>query len=236
MESRGSNKKAGPGKATGAVQEDFGDDEFKPVKDQTKAYLNKREPKEAPTTLGGIDRETTKMLIRENNKLQMGENIKTDLSDKNKKSYSIYEDMIIIKCFKNSQNEEKSIGSTLETARSQLVQRSQESVKERYRKWIKRFSNEDINKITKFCKNKSRTDLEGLMIKRKQIGDIFQLSEIVPIDNGNGNRATLISRQTSNQLGRVNSLVRAVNRRGWSMIRMTKRQSPETRHASGLTR
>jgi hypothetical protein len=80
----------------------------------------------------------------------------------------------------------KSINAALEEVVDKLIHRSFDSVKERYKKWIKRFSQSDIDKILSFCKGKERVVLDSFMIKRKidEKKGTCQLTEIVPIEEG----------------------------------------------------
>lgn len=111
--------------------------------------------------------------------------LRAHMADKHKKSYSVYEDKLLVEAIRSAP-QSQSINSVLEAVTSQLINRSFESVKERYKKWIKRFSDSDLNKILSFCKDKERVVLESYMVKRKldERKGICQLVEIVPIEVG----------------------------------------------------
>lgn len=107
------------------------------------------------------------------------------MADKSRKGYSVYEDKVLIECMR-SLDGNQSISSMFEQVSGKLMNRSFDSVKERYKKWIKRFSDGDLDKVIDFCKGKQRVVLESFMLKRRvdEKKGIVQLAEIVPMDVG----------------------------------------------------
>ena len=152
---------------------DFGD-EFGPEKDATKDFLRKKErlfdPKVKPQAAQVIDYK---------------KELKAQSTDRGKKPYSVYEDKLIVDTIRSC-GKGKSINAGLEEVVDKLFHRSFDSVKERYKKWIKRFSEADLNKIVEFCKGKERVVLDSFMIKRKldEKKGTCQLTEIIPIEEG----------------------------------------------------
>lgn len=152
---------------------DFGD-EFCPEKDDTKEFLRKKErffdPKSKPT--GPV--------------VDFKKELKAQTADRGKKAYSVYEDKLIVDTMRSCAKLNKSINAALEEIVDKLIHRSFDSVKERYKKWIKRFTDADLNKIVDFCKGKERVVLDSFMIKRKidEKKGTFQLTEIIPIEEG----------------------------------------------------
>ena len=160
-------------KIFGVTENDFGD-EFCPEKDATKDFLRKKERLFDPKN---------KQLS--NHIVDYKKELKVQSSDRGKRPYSVYEDKLIIDTIRSC-NKLKSMNSSLEEVSGKLMHRTFDSVKERYKKWLKKFSEKDLNKILEFCKDKERVVLDSFMVKRKihEKKGTCLLTEIVPIEEG----------------------------------------------------
>lgn len=166
-----------------ATNPDF-DEEFAGENDRTEDYQKRKEKVFKPK--------------------QQAEKVEFDLKkelhaaqgERTKKMYSVYDDKVIIETMKEVEGKQGTIQSLLDQLTEKLIGRTFESVKERYRKWMKRFSEADREKILEFCKGKERNVLEGFMVKRKldERKGICQLSEIVPFEHSSSSGAKPIQK------------------------------------------
>ena len=86
---------------------------------------------------------------------------------KKKSSYSVFEDMVMLTHFKAETNKGLSMNEVVDLVMEDLPNRSFESLRERYRKWLKDFSSEDVDKIMNYCEV-SYDKCERYMIKRRR--------------------------------------------------------------------
>ncbi len=150
------------------------DDEFAQPKDSSEDYLKKKQKVFKPAIqsekLPDFD-------LKREIKSQMH-------ADKKKSAYSVYDDKVIIETFRDPDNAHKTTNAIYELITKKLLCRSFESVKERYRKWIKKFSEQDQDRILDFCKDKPRIDLDNHTLRRthRDSSEGFALTEIVLLD------------------------------------------------------
>jgi len=83
-----------------------------------------------------------------------------------KTCYSVFEDMVILTTFEDSRLREKSMNEKIDIVMEDLPYRSFESLRERYRKWLKDFDKTNVERIIKYCDD-SYELCESHMIKRK---------------------------------------------------------------------
>lgn len=97
-----------------------------------------------------------------------------------RKWYSVWEDKIIIDTMKAADAEGRSFASVVDKLSNKL-NRTVESVKERQKRWIKRFSEEDRDKILAFCKGKKQAYCRDFAVRRKidERKGTCELTEIV---------------------------------------------------------
>ena len=87
---------------------------------------------------------------------------------KRKSPYSVYEDMIILTIFdENKDDEHKSMNDKIDLVMEELPGRSFESLRERYRKWLKDFDDAECGRIKTYCDENYET-CDNFMIKKKQ--------------------------------------------------------------------
>ena len=85
---------------------------------------------------------------------------------KRKVCYSVFEDMVILTAFSDKNNKELSMNEVIDLIMTDLTNRTFESLRERYRKWLKDFNEEDVDKIIRYC-DECYEKCESYMIKRK---------------------------------------------------------------------
>lgn len=85
---------------------------------------------------------------------------------KNKTCYTVFEDMVILTTFVDEKFSEKSMNDKIDRVMEDLPERSFESLRERYRKWLKDFDETEIDKIVRFCDENYET-CSQYMIKRR---------------------------------------------------------------------
>ena len=159
-------------KSHSELQGDF-NDEFAQPKDSSEDYLKKKQKVFKPNIQSD---KIPDFDFKQQIKSQMH-------ADKKKSSYSVYDDKVIIETFRDPENLQKTTNAILEQLTKKLLCRSFESVKERYRKWIRKFSEEDQDRIIQFCKDKPRIDLDNYTVRRsfdEKKG--FALTEFVMLD------------------------------------------------------
>jgi len=86
---------------------------------------------------------------------------------KSKTPYSVFEDMVILTTFCDAQNSGISMNEKIDLVMEDLPSRSFESLRERYRKWLKDLTEDEIEQIIKFC-DENYEKCEVYMIKKKQ--------------------------------------------------------------------
>jgi hypothetical protein len=89
------------------------------------------------------------------------------IEGKKKSSYSVFEDMVMLTHFKAENNKGLSMNEVVDLVMEDLPNRSFESLRERYRKWLKDFSSEDVDRIMNYCEV-SYDKCERYMIKRRR--------------------------------------------------------------------
>jgi hypothetical protein len=75
--------------------------------------------------------------------------------------------MVMLTHFKAENNRGLSMNEVVDLVMEDLPNRSFESLRERYRKWLKDFSSEDVDKIMNYCEV-SYDKCERFMIKRRR--------------------------------------------------------------------
>lgn len=82
-----------------------------------------------------------------------------------KTPYSVFEDMVILTTFKSSQLAHLSLNEKIDLVMEDLPHRSFESLRERMRRWLTELSDEDHDKIIKYCDDEYEI-CEHMMVKR----------------------------------------------------------------------
>lgn len=97
-----------------------------------------------------------------------------------RKWYSVWEDKIIVENMRIAEKDGRSFASIVEPLSKKLL-RTVESVKERHKRWIKRFTEEDRDKIVEFCQGKSKAYCREYAVRRKldERKGTCELTEIV---------------------------------------------------------
>ena len=162
------------------------DDEFESANDRTRDYMKKKARVFTPR-----DR------IEKIPDLEIRKEIQqaTGAADRKKSAYSVHEDKVIIETFRDEANRGKSTNHLLDLLTKKLLCRSFESIKERYRKWIKNFSAEDQDKIVEFCAGKELVVLENYAARRtyseKKGG--YVLTEVVMMEGNTRNSSHVMN-------------------------------------------
>lgn len=100
-----------------------------------------------------------------------------------KSPYSVYEDMVIINNFAECQEGGYSMNETFDFIMEELTERTFESVRERYRKWLKDLCLQDKQKIIEFC-NQNYVTCGNFMLTRKlnPKTKLYRIDDFVPIN------------------------------------------------------
>lgn len=104
-----------------------------------------------------------------------------------RKWYSVWEDKIIVENMRIAEQNGRSFTSIVEPLSKKLL-RTVESVKERHKRWIKVFTEEDRDKIVAFCKGKSKAYCREFAVRRNidkrkgtcELTEIIRVSDDVP--------------------------------------------------------
>ena len=107
---------------------------------------------------------------------------------KSKTPYSVFEDMVILSTFNDAQNSGISMNEKIDLVMEDLPARSFESLRERYRKWLKDLTEEEVESINKFC-DENYENCEICMIKKRiDVGQKCSvLDSFIPIPRKGGN-------------------------------------------------
>ena len=84
-----------------------------------------------------------------------------------KSPYSVFEDMVILTTFCDAQNADLSVNEKIDAVMEDLPARSFESLRERYRKWLKDLTEDDVDQIIRYC-DENYDKCESYMIKVKK--------------------------------------------------------------------
>jgi hypothetical protein len=106
-----------------------------------------------------------------------------------RKPYSVWEDKTIIETIRLAEREGRSFASLVEGLSKRML-RTVESVKERHKRWIRRFAEEDRQKIVDFCKGKTKAYCRDFAVRRKLDDrkgtcELTEILRVVEVDSKN---------------------------------------------------